>query len=248
MRKVAWRTVMLAGLASVSLTIAGCAGGPYPFTQEWYAERASDPPGTRQIDSHGKLWPPQPRPVGRKQTKLHGYHYAHYWPYPQICEDEAYVRNIIDLQAGSGWVTATTLHDYHFNPETQQLTDGGRTHLLWISQSVPVQYRTVYVSQGISRETSQLRVEASEEFYREMNIPDPPAILAKAEIFGGRPAVEVDRIRQLEIQSIPKPRLFYIGSATAGGAAGGGIAGGGGVGAPGATGNGTGGAGSTNTR
>ena len=105
MRKVAWRTVLLAGLASVNLAIAGCAGGPFPFSQEWYAERAGDPPGTRQIDSHGKLWPPYPRPVGRKQTKLHAYHYAHYWPYPQNCEDEAYVRNIIDLQAGTSQCT-----------------------------------------------------------------------------------------------------------------------------------------------
>jgi hypothetical protein len=239
MRDVAWQKILLAVLFLVSLASAVEAGRPWPFTQAWYAERAGDPPGTRQIDKDGKLWPPYPRPVGRKQTLLHRYHYAHYWPYPHNCDDEAYVRNIVDMQAGGGWVTATTLHDYHFNPETQQLTEGGRTHLIWISQSVPAQYRTVYVSQGMSRETAQMRVDVSEQFLREMGIPNPPAVLARAELFEGRPAVEVDRIRQLELQSIPKPRLFYIGSATAGGGAGGGVAGG--AGAP------TGGAGATTT-
>ena len=248
MRKDSWRTVLLAGLTSVALANAGCASGPHPFSEEWYAERANDPPGTRQVNSHGKLWPPQPRPVGRKQTTLHGYHYAHYWPYPQNCEDQAYVRNIIDAQAGSGWLTATTLHDYHFNPETHQLTEGGRSHLIWVSQSVPAQYRTVYVSNGISKEAAQLRVEATEQFYRDMNIVDPPPIIARSEQFAGRPAAEVDRIRQLELSSIPRPRLFYIGSATAGAAAGGGAPAGGAAAAPPATGNGTGGAGSTNTR
>ncbi len=239
MRKITWRTVVLAGLASIGLILPGCASGPFPFSQSWYADRANDPPGTRQIDSHGKLWPPVARPVGRKQTGLHAYHYAHYWPFPHNLDDRAYVENVFNIQAGSGWVTATTLHDYHFNPETQQLTDAGRSHLMWIAQSVPVQYRAVYIDQGLSRETDQLRVETSEEFYRDMNIPDPPVVLAVADDFQGRPAVEVDRIRQLELQSIPKPRLFYIGSATAGGTAGGGT--------PGGAGGATGGAGSTTT-
>ncbi len=240
MRKISWRTTFWAGLASIGLANLGCAQGPNPLSKDWYAERANDPPGTRQVDSHGKLWPPYPRPVGRKQTKLHSFHYAHYWPHPHNCEDEAYTRNILDLQASNGWTKATTLHDYHFNAETHQLTEGGRTHLLWVAQSVPVQYRTIYVSHGTSSETARLRVETSEQFLREMGIENPPPILARAESFEGRPAVEIDRIRQLELQSIPKPRLFYIGSATAGGAAGGGV--------PGGAGGAAGGAGATTTQ
>jgi hypothetical protein len=239
MRRISWRTLLLAGLSTVGFANICCANGPFPFTRAWYAERAGDPPGTRQVDSHGKLWPPYPRPVGPKQTKLHTFHYAHYWPYPHNCEDEAYTRNLLEMQAGNGWLTATTLHDYHFNSETQQLTDGGRTHLLWIAQSVPAQYRNVYVSNGASGETAQLRVANSESFYRDMGIPNPPPVLARVDMFEGRPAVEVDRIRQLELQSIPRPRLFYIGAATAGAGGGGGVPGG--AGAP------TGGAGATTT-
>ena len=222
MRRISWRNILLTGMTSLGLANSGCAQGPTFLSQEWYAERSNDPPGARQVDSHGKLWPPVPRPVGRKQTYLHAYHYAHYWPYPHNCEDQAYTQNIMNQQAGNGWVIATTLHDYHFDPDTQQLTEGARNHLIWVANSVPGQFRTVYVSQGESREVAQLRLEKADEFYREMAIPNPPPILSKADVFLGRPAAEVDRIRQLELQTIPRQRLFYIGSATAGGIMGGG--------------------------
>ena len=243
MRKLSWQKFLLACLVSLYSVNIGIAGGPWPFTRAWYAERSNDPPGTRQIDKHGKLWPPYARPIGRKQTAAHAYHYSHYWPYPQNLEDEAYVRNIIDMQTAGGWATATTLHDYYFNAENHHLTDGGRAHLLWISSSVPIQFRTVYVSQGNSREIGQLRAESIEEYFREMAIPNPPPVLTRAENFEGRPAVEVDMIRQLELKSIPRPRLFYIGSATAGGGTNGGASGAvpGGAGAP------AGGAGATTT-
>lgn len=243
MHGVSWRTLLMTGMASLGLSQIGCAEGPRRYSDAWYAQRANDPPGARQVESHGKLWPPFPRPVGRKQTCAHAYHYAHYWPYPHNLEDEAYTRNLIDLQAASGWVTATTLRDYHFNPDTQQLTEGGRHHLMWIAQNIPAQYRTVYISSGDSREVAQMRMDNSEQFYRDLAIPNPPPVLSRAEVFIGRPAVEVERIRTLELQSIPRPRLFYIGSATAAGGAGGGAGGAtgtaGGLGAPAAGGQGT---------
>lgn len=243
MRKTSGRMIRLAGFASLGLMNAVSAFGALPFTQAWYAERAGDPPGARQIDSHGKLWPPYPRPVGRKQTKLHSFHYSHYWPYPHNCEDEAFTRGIIGLQSANGWTSATTLHEYHFNPENQQLTEEGRAHLLWVSHSVPPQYRTVYVAEGASREIAQLRLQNSELYLKETGIPNPPPVVAQAEVFAGRPAVEVDRIRQLELMSIPRPRLFYIGSATAAGGGGGGAMGG----VPGNTGGPNGGVGSSTT-
>lgn len=243
MRKTSWRTSILASLAAGGMLNAASAFAAWPFTQAWYAERANDPPGTRQVESHGKLWPPYPRPVGRKQTCLHSYHYSHYWPYPHNCEDEAFTRNIFELQVANGWASATTMHDYHFNPETQQLTDDGRDHLLWIAHSVPPQYRMAYVATGLSRETAQLRVETSEQFLRESGVTNPPPVMARPDTFRGRPAVEVDRIRQLELLSIPRPRLFYIGAATA--SSGGG--GGGAMGVPGNTGGPNGGVGSSTT-
>jgi hypothetical protein len=221
MRRIRWKTIIRALVVVVAFSSGSVyAGGPLPFTEEWYQARADDPPGARQIFKHGKYWPPYPRPVGRKQTLAHGYHSAHYWPYPYNCQDRADVHNLLDAQTNAGWVTATTLHDYHFDADTQQLTDAGQTHLMWVMNAVPAQYRTVYVSQGTTAEMAQLRVAQAEKFMRDTGATNIPPVISKYEMFAGRPANEVDRLRTLELNSAPRPRLFLIGVAGRGGGGG----------------------------
>ena len=217
MRKIRWQDMLRSVIVPLCLmaTVAQAAG-PFPFSEEWYRMRADDPPGTRQVEKSGKLWPPYPRPVGRKQTFKHAFHSAHYWPYPYNCEDRAYVNNLLDQQTAAGWVTATTLHDYYFNPETQQLNEAGQNQLMWIVASAPAQYRTIYVSQGKSIEMGQLRSSQVEQFFQRAGIDGVPPIVTKQDFFAGRPANEVDRLRTLELQSIPRPRLFTIGAAGSG--------------------------------
>lgn len=235
MQSKVWRSVLLAGFATFGVAGIAAADGNLWLTEEWYAERACDPPGSRQIAKHGKLWPPYPRPVGRKQAFCHAFHYAHYWPYPHNLEDAGYTRTIIDQQSANGWVNATTLYDYHFDSETQQLTEVGKNHLLWISQSVPECYRTVYVAQGNSREVGQNRLANSDVYLREAGITNPPVIVARPVTFVGRPAREVELIRQSELNSIARQRLFSVGAAAGAGAGAMGGAGGAGAGtAPGA--------------
>ena len=232
MRRIRWQMYVRSLVVAVAISSGvALAGGPLPFSEEWYQQRADDPPGARQVYKHGKYWPPYPRPTGRKQTASHAYHTAHYWPFPYNCQDRADVQNLLDAQANSGWVNATTLHDYHFDVDTQKLTDAGQNHLLWVMNAVPAQYRTVYVSQGISAEMAQLRVANAEQFLRDTGLPGIPPVIARYDNFNGRPANEVDRLRSLELNSIPRPRLFVIGrSGSSGGGAGGGAAGGGGAG------------------
>lgn len=212
-----WQDIVRGAIAPLCLTASMAqAAGPLPFTEEWYRLRADDPPGARQIEKDGKLWPPYPRPVGRKQTLKHAYHTAHYWPYPYNCDDRAYVNNLLDQQAASGWVTATTLHDYYFNPETHQLNDAGQNYLAWIVVSAPPQHRTVYVSQGPSIETGQLRAKEVEQHLQRTGVEQMPPVLVRQEFFAGRPANEVDALRKLELNSIPRPRLFTIGNGSGG--------------------------------
>lgn len=220
MRRSQWQNLLRGAIAPLCLG-AGIAhaAGPFPFSEEWYRQRADDPPGNRQVEKDGKLWPPYPRPVGRKQTFKHAFHSAHYWPYPYNCEDQAYVRSLLDQQTAAGWVNATTLHDYHFSPETQQLTDAGQAHLLYITSSVPVQYRTVYVSQGRTAETGQIRSAHVDEYLRGLSLDSLPPVLTRRETFVGRPANEVDRLRTLELQAIPRPRLFTVGGSGGSGGA-----------------------------
>lgn len=242
MRRIHWQKYVHGLVVGIAIsTGVAQAGGPFPFTEEWYQQRADDPPGSRQIVKHGKYWPPYPRPMGRKQTFSHAYHTAHYWPYPYNCQDKADVNNLLESQTGAGWVTATTLHDYHFDADTQQLNDAGRTHALWVANVAPAQYRTLYLSQGSTAEMGQLRATQAEKFLREMGATNIPPLVVKYETFNGRQANEVDRIRNLELQSIPRPRLFLIGAAARQG-------GGGGSGAGSAAGGGGSGTGSTTTQ
>lgn len=251
MRKIHWQA-LIHGLVVVVSFSSGVAraGGPLPFTQEWYEMRADDPPGARQVYKDGKYWPPYPRAQGRKQTLVHGYHTAHYWPHPYDCQDRADVSNLFQAQAGAGWAAATTLHDYHFDADTQQLTDAGQNHLIWVANSVPAQYRTLYISQGKTPAMGQLRVAEAEKYMQEMGFANVPPIVAKFETFNGRPANEVDRLRTLELLSIPRPRLFLIGVAgRQSGGAGSGAGAGGGMGmGGGGGGSGSGQGGSTTTQ
>lgn len=208
-----WRHLLCGSVAPLCLT-AGLvhAAGPFPFTDEWYRQRADDPPGSRQVERHGKLWPPQPRPVGRKQTFVHAYHSAHYWPYPYNCEDEAYVRGVIDQQSMAGWQVATTLHDYHFNSDTNDLNDAGAQHIQYIGTRVPAQYRTIYVAQGTNPEIGQARTAFVQDYIQRVGMDASIPVITRVETFNGRPANEVDRLRELELNAIQPPRLFRIGS------------------------------------
>ncbi len=212
--------VLLFGVIFPALPVQA-GDGPRWHSDEWYQERACDPIGTRQVEKYGKQWPPYPRPTGRGMTFWHKYHHAHYWPHPYNCEDREYVQNIVRQQANIGWEGATTLHDYHFDPETNRLNSAGDAHLRWILTQAPSQYRTAYVSRGSSDVIGQVRVAQVQVAAQAMVGGNVPPILMKNDAFLGRPAIEIDTLRRLELQSIPQPRLFVIGS-------GGGTAGGGG--------------------
>jgi hypothetical protein len=249
MRRTHWQTIIQSLVIALSFG-AGVAraDGPLPYTEEWYLQRAGDPPGARQLAHHGKLWPPYPRPVGRKQTFSHAFHTAHYWPYPYNCQDRADVLALVNAQSAAGWNLATTLHDYHFDPETQQLTSAGQSQLAWILTSVPQQFRTVFVAQGATAEMGQMRAAAADKYLRDTGVADVPPVVTRVDNFPGRPGNEVDRLRMLELQSMPRPRLFLIGVAGRQGGGGMGAGGGGGMGMPGTGNPSGGGTGSTVTQ
>jgi hypothetical protein len=214
---------MSAARASAFIVFAGCMlgglalladDGPRRYSDEWFEERANDMPGSRQKYKYGKLWPPFPRPTGKGQPFWHKYHHAHYWPQPYVCEDRAYVNDLIAQQSLTGWANATTLHDMHFDPETHRLNSSGESHLNWILNQAPVQYRAVFVAQTNSPQVSQVRVEQVRHYAEQVCGANLPPILLKYDAFLGRPAIEIDTLRRLELQSIPQPRLFTVGPAS----------------------------------
>lgn len=195
--------------------------------EAYYAARACDPIGSRQIYKHGKLWPPTPRPTGPANLPSHIYHAEHYWPHPYNCQDSDYVRSLSAAQVSNGWVTMTTLYDYHFD-ETQQLNESGRMQLRWILENAPTRHRFAFVQAGNDSVSSEIRLAAVKANASQLVGPDQiPPVLVRVTSPLGRPAEEVDDIRRLERKSIFKPIITppigtnTIGTSAASGSGGG---------------------------
>jgi len=201
-------------------TCQDCVGeNPHRFwSKKWWQFEAFRPVGARQIDKHGKLWPPYPRPVGKSQTWHHKFHAAHYWPHPYIRQDRAYVRNIIELQQSAGWISATTLFHYHFDNETQLLTEAGKLQLRWILEHTPEPYRVAFVQTADTQNVTQARMAnvhtVASELVGDANVPP---VMPRVTSTLDRSAAEIQAIRDRWLQAQPVPRIMYEGGAGGGG-------------------------------
>jgi hypothetical protein len=183
---------------------------PRWHTEAWYQMRSQEPVGTRQVEWNGKLWPPYPRPVGPKMTCSNVYHAEHYWPWPYMCTDRNVVNDMTRMQEANGWLAETTLYDYHFNAESNELTVPGKLQLKWILENVPPSYRTVWVQQTEDPAISQQRMESVRAIAsRLVSQANLPTIAFRPGTALGRPAIEVDTIRRKELETIPSPRVAF---------------------------------------
>lgn len=225
MRTATRRISQFAATFALGLCLTGCATGPLsshdgcgpePGSPEWWSEQANSPPGVRSTCKKGKVWPARPRPTGERQQFSHTYHSAHYWPLPYVCQDRAYVREIIGNQQSNGWQQATTL-DPRFFDEEYQLNGPGEAKLLNILEVTPVQYRTVYIQKTRQPEIDNLKVSNVQQRILELTQGQE---IVSVELRRGRsyyrPASEVKIINDLYNSSIPSPRL---GNGGGGGAA-----------------------------
>jgi hypothetical protein len=182
------------------------------WSPEWYAIEAGEPVGARQKLKYGKMWPPYPRPTGKKQQFTHRYHAAHCWPLPYICQDRAYVNEVMAAQNRKGWEAETTLYEYHFNDETTALNHAGRSQLTWILENAPAHQRAVHVQNAGNSELNQMRLVAVREAVAEhvVDSNDTPAVTLRTGSPRGRPAVELDGINRAIQSSVPEPQINYV--------------------------------------
>jgi hypothetical protein len=201
-----------------------CCNAPEPGSDEWWAREAAAPGGTRQFEHKGKLWPPYPRPMGHSQQFTHTFHAAHYWPYPYQCQDRQAVEMTTHQQVANGWVTATTLYDYHFDPTTHELNRAGELHLRWILENALGSERLAFVQAAENAADSQLRMNsvraASVAMVGEANVPP---IMIRVTSPQGRPAIEIVNIRRAELATQPTPHIMLDSSGGGGGAMGGAV-------------------------
>lgn len=178
------------------------------WSKEDYYLRGQLPIGQRQKCYKGKTWPVDPRPTGPTPHTIHRFHAAHYWPYPYDVWSRNRVTTVIAQHETNGWRDATTIYDYHFNAETNELTDSGQLHLQWVLQNAPSQYRTLFLQTSAAEGVNDMRlVEVKQVAARLMAGQEVPEVIYRNVQSVGRPAAEVDYIRRAELQSQPNPRI-----------------------------------------
>jgi hypothetical protein len=119
-----------------------------------------------------------------------------------------------NTQEANGWLSETTLYDYHFDPETNELTIPGKLHLEWIVQYVPASYRAVWIQQTSEQSDSEQRLKNVRATATKIcGEPNIPPIALRTSMAPARPAIEVDTIRRHELESIPMPRIPFESSA-----------------------------------
>jgi|SaaInlStandDraft_1057018.scaffolds.fasta_scaffold90819_1 hypothetical protein len=184
------------------------------WSKEDYYLRGQLPIGQRQKCYKGKMWPAEPRPTGPKPHMIHRFHAAHYWPYPYDVWSRNSVNNMIDAHQQKGWQDATTVYEYHFDTDSNELTDAGNMHIKWILENAPIQYRTLYLQTSAKAGSNDLRMAAVTQVAGRLTAGEqPPSVVFRNTTAYGRPAQEVDSIRRGELQSQPLPRITYPSSA-----------------------------------
>lgn len=185
--------------------------GPRRWSEDWYSQKGCSPVGTRQHCRCGQLWPPYARPTGEHQECSAGFHANHYWPYPYMCRDRAAVHQVLDLQTANGWMMETTLYDYHFDPETNRLTKAGELQLQWILHQVPPQHRAAYVQLTADPVSDRQRLaHVRETALALVGAENLPPVYARYATPNGRPAREINAVRQMELVTQPAPRIIYM--------------------------------------
>ncbi|WP_437203225.1 hypothetical protein [Planctomicrobium sp. SH664] len=211
-RWIACGLLLLSGASQTALAggLFHDSQGRRKGSQEYYEAHAAEPTGSRQVYKYGKLWPPYPRPVGDHQPFWQKFHSTHYWPLPYVCADRETVHTFLDTQVQNGWTSATTLYEYHFDPQTNDLNSSGRAQLAWILTHVPEQYREVYVSIASTPEISSSRMSSVEKTLASYaGAGQHVAVVPRLADPVGRPAAEVQFIFKSALENQLPPKIEY---------------------------------------
>ena len=85
------------------------------------------------------------------------------WPDPFLCPDRAAVRAPFCAMVANGWRRQNMLGEFHFDPQSGQLTEAGRLKVQWILTACPEQHRLIYVHAAGTREETAARVAAVQQ-------------------------------------------------------------------------------------
>ncbi len=148
------------------------------------------------------------------------------WPDPFQCPDRAAVRAPFCAMVANGWRKQNLLGDFHFDPQSGQLTEAGRLKVQWILTACPEQHRLIYVRVAGTREETAARVAAVQQLAAQLATDELAPMAPMTPVMttsisdDGWPAVQVDMIARKFLSSTPVPQLPATTGSTSGGASG----------------------------
>lgn len=141
-----------------------------------------------------------------------GFHYDYYrnkmWPLPFRAQDTQSVLDYFTVQRNNGWKLHNTVGAAMYDPQTQCLTDSGKSQVRWIVSRAPLDRRVVFVLQADTPEKTAARVESTQLAISEMIPVGPlPQLYLTDQDAPGSSGVYQTAITRAMATSIPAPRL-----------------------------------------
>lgn len=131
-----------------------------------------------------------------------------YWPDPFVLPDRELVRAPFRCMVDNGWVHETTLVDALFDPESNELTYGGRMRVRGIMTEAPPHRRHVFVLEGATPEDTAARVASVQQWLAHIAPEVGPGSVSTTSIAPrGGSGYYLDEIQDAYRQSVPAPRL-----------------------------------------
>ncbi|MEQ8210894.1 MAG: hypothetical protein RH917_13795 [Lacipirellulaceae bacterium] len=91
------------------------------------------------------------------------------WPSQYIAAARCGVNAPFAGMVNNGWRRQNLMGQYHFNPETQELTEAGRLKASWTLTQAPMHRRNLFVQQTNTEEKTAERVQSLQEFAANLN-------------------------------------------------------------------------------
>jgi hypothetical protein len=123
------------------------------------------------------------------------YHTNVAWPSYYIPTSRSTINNTMAIMVANGWRRQTLLGDYHFDPETNELTSAGKLKSHWILTQTPMDRRAIYVERGTTETDTAARIAAVQNWAAGLSpTVEPVSVTDTSIVSEGRSAAAVDSI------------------------------------------------------
>jgi hypothetical protein len=137
-----------------------------------------------------------------------GYHRNVLWPWPYVCPDRIAVHEPFDIMVRNGWRRQNLLGSYHFDPNTNRLTEAGQLQVRWIVTQAPPGRRQIFIERALDPSITAERLAAAREYAGRVVIDGQmPQVYETSLMAEGRPAPVVDMTNVKFMENMRVPAL-----------------------------------------